>query len=386
MIRRTILACAFVAAAFSPAANAWENHAEITYFSLQAYDGWEDARFEPVEAVLSSLRIKNDQAPQSLKELCDFLQIHCDKVNWKWEPAVQVTGPFRGSSAPNMLDVLEYSSFEADSGMDQNLEIHADQKYMGGTTGLGSQAIRHMFYRAFDIFEPIATFHFPLHEMGFAPERAEIYFKLAVQAQKAGHSFWAHRFLGLGLHYVQDIGQPYHANQFASFSLLPLKILISEGWDPFVVEATRVVANFHLAFERHIDALIEPLNDSGLVLAFKVPDADPRLKAWLEQGEVISIQDGVRKLANASSALASEIATTEQEFMGATLRNPSLNLMDGFFDNTGRAKIDFKKLEDNPQTKKEQKAYSKAAFKALSHTGIATRWYYDRFRKPPANH
>ncbi|MDN3639382.1 hypothetical protein QWY82_11255 [Simiduia curdlanivorans] len=45
----------------------------------------------------------------------------------------------------------------------------------------------------------------------FADWRAYQFFSLAQFAFEAGHPYWGYRFMGWGLHYVQDLTQPYHA-------------------------------------------------------------------------------------------------------------------------------------------------------------------------------
>lgn len=344
--------------------------------SLQAYENWEPVPYEPIENVLSGLSVPTSPGgsdgvvPKSIKELSERLNIHSEKIIWQWQPTAEI----------NAAALLAHAVMEPDDGMDQNLNISSDQKYMGGFEGLSSQGIRHMYYRAWSIWSPLVTFHFPFHVMGYAPQRAEMYFELARQAKAQNHYFWAYRFLGWGLHYVQDIGQPYHCSQFASLRLLPLRILLSVGWEPFIAETKRIVSNFHLVFERYTDFLLEPSRESQATVAFKVPTGDDNLKYLLEHNSALGIAAGVVRLAETGSELAPQIADVEDELLGNFLWSRKTNIENGFLDETGKPKIDFQKIESDSKLKKPLEKFHDLVVQSLSNTGVATRWYVDRFK------
>ena len=215
--------------------------------------------------------------------------------------------------------------------------------------------------------------------MGFAPERAALYFELARQARAAGHAFWSYRFLGWGLHYVQDLGQPYHTTQFASLKLLPLRVLMTVGWEPFVAETQRVVGNFHLSFEHYADYLMLPEIDA-VSMAFKVPRGDEELKLLLEQKSDLDVRKVAERVAASSEALVSSVVDAQADLMGDTLFDPQTVLIGAFYDSTGKAKIDFPAIEDAAAKTEPRKKLHDLIEQALSNTGVATRWYVDRFR------
>ena len=59
--------------------------------------------------------------------------------------------------------------------------------------------------------------------------RAYQYMGLARLAFATGHPYWAYRFLGWGLHHVQDLTQPYHAKPLPGVELASLLVL-AVGW------------------------------------------------------------------------------------------------------------------------------------------------------------
>lgn len=355
--------------------SAWDAHDHVTRLALQSQENWDEVAYEPIENALPALAVGGKPAPRHVEALAHRLGIHAKKINWTWQPSAQ------DLAYPAALEVIAYGALEADAGMDQDHDLSEDQKYMGGTKGPSSQGFRHMYYRKFDVAEPLATFHFPFREMGGAPERAQLYFDLAVQAKKGGHLFWAYRFLGWGVHYVQDIGQPFHANQLGSITLFPLWTLISRGFEAGVAEATRLSGNFHLSFEQYTNYFLSPSQGSSpLLVAFKIPKGDEVLRKLFEQNMKISIEGGVKALAISSSHLAAQVVAAQQKLMGKALRDPSMDIIAGFYDKQGKPKIDFNLIEADPSVDEQRKAMHDAMFQALSNTGVATRWYVDRFR------
>lgn len=354
---------------------AWEAHDRVTRLALQSYENLDEFAFEPIAEALPALSAKPGTAPATTTQLSEQLGINGAKIDWEWKPKSS-----EGDSVSAAVETIAFSSLEADAGMDQDLDVSDDQKYMGGTKGPSSQGFRHMYYRRFSPAEPLATFHFPFREMGEAPRRARIFFDLAVQAKKAGHLFWAYRFLGWGVHYVQDLGQPYHANQLGSPTLFPLWELITRGFEAAVAEATRLSGNFHLSFERYADYFLGMNGENNIVLAFKAPKGNAELRAALQQNLDLSIEEGTKRLAEASSRLAGSLVSAQNQLMGPLLKARETDLISGFYDAQGRAKVDFAAYETDASVADQRKITHEAMFDALSNTGIATRWYVDRFK------
>jgi hypothetical protein len=89
--------------------------------------------------------------------------------------------------------VLVVYSYEPDMGMDQQLDLSPFQ-FLGG----GSQGMRHMDFR------------FAFLRIGEATNRVEHFTQLSRIAWNSGDPYWGLRFMARSLHYLQDIGQPFH--------------------------------------------------------------------------------------------------------------------------------------------------------------------------------
>lgn len=166
---------------------------------------------------------------------------------------------FKKTSTP--LEILTLYSARADDGRDLNLSYDkGEQLWFGSGTKTGSQAFRHMEKPPFHPLHPLNTLGFPLGSIGQASQRAQIYFDLAVDAYHVDEPYWAWNFLGVGLHYIQDLGQPYHTAQLlAPLAFNGFKAYFqwgrknNVGWIPIV---TRVVSNAHHYFEGYTDTFL----------------------------------------------------------------------------------------------------------------------------------
>ena len=84
------------------------------------------------------------------------------------------------------------------------------------------------------------------------PLRALQYLRLAQFAFRTGHDYWGYRFLGWGLHYVQDLTQPYHATVMPSRSsagMIWINLLNTVGVGGPQQDAIQLLTNRHLALE-----------------------------------------------------------------------------------------------------------------------------------------
>lgn len=139
--------------------------------------------------------------------------------------------------------ILARYSVEPDWGFDQNLNASWQQKFMGGYTGLSSQAYFHMYYPSFTVHLPV-----PGIEMGAAPARLELFAAAARRAFERGDPYWGFRFLACALHYIEDVAQPFHATQ-TSVHFVSLGHPI-EG-------TTKITGNYHFVYEGWVSNKIE---------------------------------------------------------------------------------------------------------------------------------
>lgn len=166
------------------------------------------------------------------------------------------------------LEILTLYAQRADDGRDQDLPYDKrDQFWFGSGTKTGSQAFRHMEKAPFNLLHPLNTFGFPLGTVGQASKRAQLYFNLAVTAYQLNEPYWAWNFLGVGLHYIQDLQNPYHSAQL----LLPTAIqgIISyldwgkkEHWG-LIKTVTHITANLHHFFEGYVDYQLQNYTEMG---------------------------------------------------------------------------------------------------------------------------
>ncbi len=136
----------------------------------------------------------------------------------------------RKTSARQIL--IDYSD-EPDWGMDKELKLSKAQFLMAGSHGY-----RHMYYSAGDWHLPYLFF-----PQGVAPKRAQHFYGLAKQALSRGDLYWGFRFLARAIHYIEDIGQPYHTTQTSLRFIIPGSPLAG---------TTQATKNYHFAYESYV--------------------------------------------------------------------------------------------------------------------------------------
>ncbi|WP_271411458.1 phospholipase [Pseudomonas sp. Q1-7] len=182
------------------------------------------------------------------------------------------------------LAVVASAADEPDYGHDINLfsdnpgEMGA--RYNFGTQPFGdarfeysSQAPFHIgYYHEDEIIYRAA----PYLARTYPEVRVYQYLGLARFAFESGHPYWGYRFLGWGLHYIQDLTQPYHAKAVpgqAMPRLLWIALKAAVGLDDDRLAAIEQVANRHTEVERYQAdwlrrLLREGRNDSPLLRAY----------------------------------------------------------------------------------------------------------------------
>ncbi|MCB1189018.1 MAG: phospholipase [Leptospiraceae bacterium] len=101
-------------------------------------------------------------------------------------------------------------------------------------------------------------------------------------AFETGHPYWGWRFLGWGLHYIQDITQPYHARVLPGYSTLKMfiiNLLAIIGLDGFKNDAITRVSDRHISVENYEYATMEKIylqeiNEHPLIMALKDTSSD----------------------------------------------------------------------------------------------------------------
>lgn len=154
----------------------------------------------------------------------------------------------------SIRSVLTTFSDEPDWGMDQHLwDVKeygfGDQPY-GPRRGMSSRAAFHMQFAHENYF--VKTFA-PEMLDGMVYERIELFKRLATLAFKTNHPYWGYRFVSWAVHYVQDVGQPYHAKAVPSAGLgYYLRFAASTDKKKMKAETTQMVKNRHYLYEEFV--------------------------------------------------------------------------------------------------------------------------------------
>src|SRR3989338_8997302 len=218
--------------------HAWSRHDLITLHAFEKVlwlEAYHYITVTPFESYLQKAYGKNFKT-------VDFLRHHTLNETTKigFEPGKQTSAK----------EILSHYSDEPDWGMDQNLDIHPDQKFMGGTKGPTSQAFRHLYWKAWSPAAPLRTFHFPPKAMGQALKRAQLYYDEAQKAFEGGEPYWGFRFLAWSLHYIQDLGQPFHSSQLLTPKFIDWNSIFN--FNQLIKRTTQIISNYHFLYEDYV--------------------------------------------------------------------------------------------------------------------------------------
>lgn len=213
---------------------------------------------------------------------------------------------------------------EPDRGMDENLSVSPDQKYMGGTAGPASKGFRHMYFGGLKTDDPIGTFQFPREAIGDAPQRVELMAQKAKAMIRAGQVTWGFRVLAWAIHYLQDLAQPFHVTQVPHPRMVPWLAALawppSAAWEALVSGATRNIANYHQAYEGYIANRIEAGEKGSLADCLHRPVELAKLPAkWSSPREL------AKAVAEASVPIAKAVGHGALGLFGPKLATPSFD-------------------------------------------------------------
>ncbi len=202
-------------------------------------------------------------------------------------------GTGRKTTARQIL--IDYSD-EPDWAMDKELELSKAQILMAG-----SQGYRHMYYPAWD-------WHLPwlFLPQGVAPQRAEHFYELAKQAISKGDLYWGFRFLARVIHYIEDLGQPYHTTQTSLRFIIPTSPIAG---------TTQTTKNYHFAYESYVGYRMQQ-EVAGLIPA----DYTTTLKQTLAI-KVNSTAELLKIMARANNKHTSDTFRTSVNLFGTELRS-----------------------------------------------------------------
>ncbi len=238
-----MIALALMLAA-APQARAWDHHDALTALALRDIPVLDSSVVpETLDAYLTA----------SLRAGGKAVFLRAIKVNPTTDFPSRAGEAFGAPVAARA--VISAYADEPDWGLDQSLfdyypELWKDDyQFMGGRTGPQTRAFRHMYWPGGFYRQPSPPARIPVHDptpLGEAPQRCSLFFSLAREAFASGHPYWGARFLAWSLHYLEDLGQPFHATQLATTMFVRPT---PDGRSIDVEKTTRVVAYFHLAVD-----------------------------------------------------------------------------------------------------------------------------------------
>lgn len=170
--------------------------------------------------------------------------------------------------------VLATASDEPDWGFDEDLwnAYGFGAAPYGLPTGESSKAAFHMQFSRENLLVRLAA---PEVAESLAPVRAELFAALSRQAARSGHRYWALRTAGWALHYVQDLGMPYHSRALPGQGLgWYLDFAVARDREGMKLDAAYAVATRHFVYEDGVALLIQSgrLREALRVDADAAPD------------------------------------------------------------------------------------------------------------------
>ena len=159
-----------------------------------------------------------------------------------------------------VVDVAASASDEPDYGLDFGLWENSGTAH-GAAYGFGkqpfgnpavewsSQGPMHLgyFHEAAIVYKAA-----PFLRRAYPEYRIHLWHALAAFALRSGHDYWGWRFAGWGMHYLQDLTQPYHARVLPGVGvprMLWINTLHLAGMTGPRQDAVQLVTNRHFALE-----------------------------------------------------------------------------------------------------------------------------------------
>jgi hypothetical protein len=264
------------------------------------------------------------------------------------------------------LAVLASAADEPDYGHDINL-FSDNPGAVGAVYGFGpqpfgdarfqysSQAPFHMgFFHESAVVYAAAGFL----ERSWPDWRAYQYMGLARLAFASGHSYWGYRFLGWGLHHIQDLTQPYHAKPLPGVDLASLLLLEGKAIAGFAEDKQ---ASIERVATRHME--VEKYQSTWLRRLLRAGQPHPMLDAYADVAQDETYPpysvDYLREVVSAESVNDS---AAFDEAIGQWLE-------------TAPATSDFSSGNQMQRENFDHPALNQQLFKLLGHFGAHSRIY-----------
>lgn len=264
------------------------------------------------------------------------------------------------------LAVLASAADEPDYGHDINL-FSDNPGEVAGRYGFGPQPFgdprfqyssQAPFHMGFFHENPVVYAAADFLQRSWPDWRAYQYMGLARLAFATGHPYWGYRFLGWGLHHIQDLTQPYHAKPLPGVELASMLMMEGKalaGFDSDKHAAIERVATRHMEVEKYQSAWLRRLLRAG--------QAHPMLEAYVNLTEDASYPpysvDYLREVVSAQSA---EQSAAFDEAIGQWLE-------------TAPVTTDFSAGNQVQREDYNHPALNQQLFRLLGHFGAHSRIY-----------
>lgn len=270
-----------------------------------------------------------------------------------------------------IADVIATASMQPDFGLDtflyENSGTWFGKIYGFGMQPMGDPALpfhsQMLFHMSAMQEDPRILVAAPRLNENYPEYRAFLYLNLSRFAADTQHPYWAAVFLGWGLHYIQDLTQPYHT--CLSYGLNPESVLQAfaemrnNNMLPFF-ELQTIQENRHIILENLVEVIVTSADDGSYRKLISTAMANTNADAEILRCDVSSFH-----LREQISADPSDY----QMILQSTI--PS------FYVNSPRFHVgqswDFKTLFFNEMNKTQRRQFTRAVSSALGRYGAFTR-------------
>ena len=279
------------------------------------------------------------------------------------------------------LAVLATAADEPDLGLDislfENNNSEFGKYYQFGNQPFGDERVsfasaapfHYGAYHEWSLFYALA----PQTKECYAMYRIKMYRELARVAFSSGHIYWGWRFLGMGLHYIQDLTQPYHAKFFPGYNTL--MEISYYGFSMLNVKkplenSINLVANRHFLFEDFVYRMLQnsQLKESAQLQSALASPSNNELNN-LEYNDDFPQQ----VISFRSNSLADNLSSTiEENFPSHYVNDPSYLYSD--------KEVNILEVFKNLDITKQHNILNMMK-PILENTGIYTRAYLQEFLK-----
>ena len=264
------------------------------------------------------------------------------------------------------LAVLASAADEPDYGHDINL-FSDNPGNVGALYGFGPQPFgdarfqyssQAPFHMGFFLESAVVYSAAGFLDRSWSDWRAYQYMGLARLAFASGHRYWGYRFLGWGLHHIQDLTQPYHAKPLPGVDLASLLLLEGKALAGFAADKQ---ASIERVATRHME--VEKYQSTWLRRVLRAGQPHPMLAAYADVAQDKSYPPySVDYLREVVSAEAVNDSAAFDEAIGQWLATAPVS--SDFSSGNQLHREDF----DHP-------ALNQQLFKLLGHFGAHSRIY-----------